>query len=177
MKRCSIFCLTILILLLGEKAFAKEGFDYSFLEYSPDGMAWTVRERLPNPGDANNHTNPSCWYPDGETILVGNRSEQVIPGVGEHTYSYKRQGIVNVYKWVVKHSPARCIHNTLGSFHGVSTGSGKCRASYYSGWKAYCADCGEIISPFLIYLSKSKVKEIKTIDLDLDYYYLINPNA
>ncbi|MBR5047958.1 MAG: InlB B-repeat-containing protein, partial [Eubacterium sp.] len=94
------------------------------------------------------------------------------PGVGEHTYSYKRQGTVNVYKWVVKHSPARCIHNTVGSFHGVSTGSGKCRASYYSGWKAYCADCGEIISPFLIYLSKSKVKEIKTIDLDLDYYYL-----
>ncbi|MBP5281164.1 MAG: InlB B-repeat-containing protein [Lachnospiraceae bacterium] len=172
MKRCMIFCIFVLILLLGEKVLANGAFQYPFLEFSPDGRAWTVREALPNSSDAGNKVNPSCWYPLGETIVVGERHDQVLPQVGEHEYLYLRHGMVQVYKWVVGHRAASCIHNDEVAFHGVPVGNGKCRSSYYSGWFAFCSDCGEKIHPFYIYLSRSKVQQIKEIDLDLDYYYL-----
>lgn len=171
-KRLVIFCFFCLWLLMGTQAQAQGRFDYPFIELSPDGKAWTVREALPDPKDALNHLNPSCWYQDGETVVVGNRNEEAQPGTGEHFYNYLRQGLVPVWKWVVVHAKARCIHNEESAFHGIMAGGKRCLSSYYSGWHAICADCGEPINRFNVYLSRSKVSAIRTLDVDLDYYYL-----
>lgn len=167
----ALFFVTSFIWSMGLKVRAREKFDYDFLEFAPDGMAWTIREPLPNPSDAF-HSNPSCWYPNGEVILVGERNEKVLPGVGQHEYSYVRKGNVQVWKWVVTHSPGKCIHNDEGYFHGIQQGARRCLANYYSGWNAYCADCGEKIHQFYIYASREKIKALTMLDLSLDYYYL-----
>ena len=174
-KRLFVF-LIILILasVLSMKGWvrAEEGAAYPFMEQAPDGRAWTIREALPNPSDATNKVNPSCWYPKGEVISVGERNGELVPKLGEHAYAYERRGIVPVWQWTVTHSKAKCIHNDEHAFHGITAGSKRCLASYYSGWQATCADCGEVVNHFYIYASREKIGRIRLLDLDLDYYYL-----
>ena len=48
---------------------------------------------------------------------------------------------------------------------------------YYSGWKAYCADCGEAIEEYNIYMSREAAASIQYLDLGnerkpMSYYYL-----
>ena len=42
----------------------------------------------------------------------------------------------------------------------------------YSGWKAYCADCGEAITHSLLYMSKEAAASITQMQMGLTYYYL-----
>ena len=38
----------------------------------------------------------------------------------------------------------------------------KCMQYYYSGWKAYCADCGEAIEEYNIYMSREAAARYST---------------
>ena len=160
-----------MVLIRGQRVHGAT-FSYPFVKYSPDGMAWTISEKLPDPKDAGNHVNPSCWYPFGEEVIAMGKKEIPKPQIGEHYYSYNRRGILPIGYWKVKHETAKCIHPNTKGFHGVSGGNGKCHSSYYSGWNPYCADCGELAINLLFYFSRDVAKELKTLDLNKDYYYL-----
>ena len=164
--------LILAITLTGGQRARAESFSYPFVQYSPDGMAWTVREELPDPRDARNKSNPSCWYPLGEEVIAGGQKEIREPRQGEHSYSYERRGVMPVSYWKVRHQSAQCIHLDGSGFHGVSGGGGRCYSSYYSGWNPCCADCGEVMTYMLFYFSRTVAQNLKTIDLNKDYYYL-----
>lgn len=143
--------------------------DSPYVAFSPDGLAWTFREGLPAGGIAGK---PDCWYAGGETMETGLVSGLRRPGVGEHYYGQKREGMIPVGRWEVRHPHAQCIHqDTYGDFHGVDHRAERCLAPYYSGWFAYCADCGQPVAPILIYGSKKAVSSVRYIDSGLDHYY------
>lgn len=167
LKWTALFCL----LLLADPALVSaEGkqtiYNSPYVSFSPDGKAWTT-----NAGDANFR-----WYDNGFTVETGIPSSLREPGTGEHFYTYARQGTVPVGKWVVMHRPASCIHdNHIGaSYHGLNYGVARCLGPYYSGWFAYCADCGNCLTNMLVYMSKDAAESIDYLELqnNLDYFYL-----
>lgn len=160
------------VLLLGSSVKAEGFYENSFLTFSPDRKAWTVQEALPSAGDATNNDNPSCWYSNTEAILTGKISSLSEPEVGQHYYHYQRHGVVPIQRWQLAHRKAKCIHEPMVSFHGVPLVYDRCYSNYYSGWNSYCADCGEKVIDFNLYMSKEKLAQITEIDLELDYYYL-----
>lgn len=164
--------LGIVSALLGRTARAEGFYGNSFISFSPDHGAWTVKEALPKAEDASNKVDPTCWYPYGETIRTGMEGHLDEPGVGEHFYRYKRNGIIPIGKWMVAQHAGRCIHNDAIAFHELSLVKSKCLSSYYSGWFGYCADCGERVNDFYVYMSREKLARITEIDADLDYFYL-----
>ena len=168
-----LVCSVLIIIGLEGSVSEAEGFyENSFLSFSPDQGAWTVREELPNAGDAKNRINPSCWYGWNEVILTEKTSSIEEPEAWEHYYRYNRKGLVPIRKWTLAHREGRCIHKEQFPFHNLDFTSYCCGSSYYSGWNAYCADCGEKVLDFNIYMSKSKVARITEVDTRLDYYYL-----
>lgn len=120
------------------------------------------------------------WYArdDSTTVYTQIPSSLRDPVVGEHIYTEKRYGEIPVRYWKVVHRPGQCIHN---GYTG-KTGTGylwqtKCMQYYYSGWKAYCADCGEAIEEYNIYMSREAAASIQYLDLGnerkpMSYYYL-----
>lgn len=137
-----------------------------YVTLSPDGLAWTT-----NAGDQNYEQ-----YDGGTTITTGIASSLRSLNEGEHYYKVSKTGAVPVGKWVVEHPAGQCIHDdypgTETAWHGLTYREQKCLASYYSGWIAYCADCGEPIGNVLIYMSKAAAQSITEIDTSLDYYYI-----
>ena len=139
-----------------------------YVQFAPDGQAWMFKQDLP---DSRN----DFWYEDGETVTTGIQSTVRSLKVGEHYYGGDRAGEIPVGKWEVAHPFARCIHKLTSyplEFHGYTDfGKKTCGGAYYSGWIAYCADCGEPITP-LIYASKEAVSTVNSINTMLDVYYL-----
>ena len=139
-----------------------------YVQFAPDGQAWMFKQDLP---DSRN----DFWYEDGETVTTGIQSTVRSLQVGEHYYGGDRAGEIPVGKWEVAHPFARCIHKLTSyplEFHGYTDfGKKTCGGAYYSGWIAYCADCGEPITP-LIYASKEAVSTVNSINTMLDVYYL-----
>ena len=167
LKWAALFCFLLLAEPLSVSAEGKQTIYTSpYVSFSPDGKAWTT-----NAGDANFR-----WYDYGLTVETGIRSTLREPGTGEHFYTYARQGTVPVRKWVVMHRPASCIHDnhTGVNYHGLSYGMSKCLRPYYSGWLAYCADCGNLLTNMFVYMSKDAAESIDYLELqnDLDYFYL-----
>lgn len=150
-------------------AAAKTIYNSPYVAFSPDGQAWTFQEALSTGSTAGK---PDYWYARGETIDTGIASGLRSPEEGEHYYSKKRDGVIPVGRWEVKHPYAQCIHPEKDwRFHGIGYRADCCQASYYSGWFAYCADCGQPVAPVLIYGSKKAVSSVSYIDCDLDHYY------
>lgn len=168
----ALCCIILVAGSVGDHVKAEGFYENSFLTFSPDHGAWTVKEKLPNASDASDRINPSCWYPYGERIETGIASTLEELKAGEHYYGYERKGLVPIQKWVVIHKEGRCIHNAMAPFHELVTTNARCFSSYYSGWNAYCADCGEKVLDFNVYLSREKVEKITAVDTTLDYYYL-----
>lgn len=134
-----------------------------YVSFSPDRQAWTTNE-----GDRNIR-----WYRKGEAVETGIRSTLRKPEEGEHYYYRQAQGIAAVGRWVVEHGAGQCIHTEYQmDYHGISYAKSMCRARHYSGWIAYCADCGERISDLLVYMSREAAETIDYIPLGMDYYYL-----
>lgn len=136
-----------------------------YVSFSPDGMAWTT--------DAGRKEIE--WYPRGLTIYTGIRSELAQPGPGEHYYGSKRTGSVPIGFWKVEYMEGQCIHDWYPEdYHNIAFGRQVCMRRHYSGWNAYCADCGDRISHSLIYMSREAAKSIGYIQIQdgLDYYYL-----
>lgn len=140
-------------------------YDSPYVSFSPDGQAWTT-----NAGDRNIR-----WYKKGETVRTGIESVLREPEEGEHYYYRQAEGSAAVGRWVVEHEAGQCIHNGYPSdydYHDISYGQHVCEARHYSGWIAYCADCGEMISDILVYMSREAAETIDYIPMGMDYYSL-----
>lgn len=137
-----------------------------YVSFTPDGQAWTA-----NAGDTN-----CVWYSQGMVVSTGIHSSLKDLETGQHYYSYTRIGEVPVEKWEVRYRTASCVHkiNLNGKYHGITVTNEICQRAYYSGWGGYCADCGGLINPMFIYMSKEAAESIDYLDVraDLEYYYL-----
>ena len=139
-----------------------------YVTFAPDGKAWTT-----NAGDQDVN-----WYSEGTRVTTGIESSLQSPAEGQHVYDAKRQGAVPVGYWEVEHCPGQCIHNRYPSsadqFHGLPFGKSRCLRKHYSGWKAYCADCGGRLSDIFIYMSREAAESIDYVMVqdNMDYYYL-----
>ena len=178
--RCALYsiigiALGIVLLLPGEQVQASEKktiYNSSYVSFSPDGKAWTTCA-----GDRNYK-----WYDENETTTVhtGIKSSLEVLQEGEHYYRTSRRGEVPIGEWEVVLRGAQCIHNAYGvkpGWHGISFGRKKCHKYYYSGWKPLCADCGEPIEWWIIYMSREAAESIEYMDLGSEenpvtYYYL-----
>ena len=135
-----------------------------YITFSPDGNAFTT----------NGDETDTVWYEDGYTVNLGQQSSLRPLQEGEHLYDCIKKERVPVGKWVVHHKEGSCIHRRYTEdnyFYGVSFTKNNCFRNYYSGWMAYCADCGEIVVSNLFYMSKDAAASIDALDMTLAYYY------
>ncbi len=161
---------------------AETFYNSPYISFSPDGEAWTVAEELPYTEQSYIYWEtgimPEYWYPSGTTRETGIASSIRALRVGEHYYKYTRMDEAPVGRWEVMHTPGACIHGTtMLSYHGVPNVLEICGNAYYSGWFAYCADCGEQLTPALVYMSKDAMNTIDSIDLSKKYYYVCPTNG
>lgn len=153
-----------------EAADKKTIYNSPYVSFSPDGKAFTTCA-----GDQN-----YTWYDNGTTVYTGIKSSLRSLRTGEHYYKVARWGEVPVGSWKVVHRPGQCIHDAYTSdenWHGIQFGTQKCMQYYYSGWKAFCADCGEPLEDSNIYMSREAASSIQYLDLGSEknpvfYYYL-----
>lgn len=155
-----------------EAADKKTIYNSPYVSFSPDGKAFTTCA-----GDQN-----YTWYAedDSTTVYTGIKSSLRSLNTGEHYYKVARWGEVPVGSWKVVHRPGQCIHDgypTDKNWHGIQLGTQKCGHYYYSGWKAFCADCGESLEDANIYMSREAASSIQYLDLGSEenpvhYYYL-----
>lgn len=153
-----------LFLFTGMSAEAASLQDNKYVTFSPDGKAFST-----NAGEQD-----TAWYGKDDTVSTGITSTFRELKTGEHYYKTARNGIVPIGRWEVKHVPGQCIHNAYpreAYYHGVTYRKKICYSSYYSGWMGYCADCGELVTPMLMYASKDAISSLKDLDLNYDYYY------
>ncbi len=174
MKRCRIGLGVLIGILawlsagMALKANVPQGTIYNspYVSFSPDGQAWTT-----NAGDRDVQ-----WYVHGETVYTGVPASLAEPGVGEHYFDKAAGGTISVGRWEVEWRHGQCIHNSYPSvgedYHGISFGRHICGAKHYSGWIAYCADCGEKISGGFVYMSREAAETIGYIPLGMDYFSL-----
>jgi hypothetical protein len=141
----------------------------TFSSGGTNGVGWTT-----NAGDKSN-----TLYANGTRVYTGISSSLRSLKTGEHYYLADRVGHVPVGYWEVEWSHAQCIHYDIPDYKsawdiGVDYNTHKCFQYHYSGWMAYCADCGELISPMFIYMSKEAAQSISYLELEagLWYYYL-----
>lgn len=172
-KEKYFICMAILFLLMGISASAAEKqtlYNSPYVTFAPDGKAWTT-----NAGEKDYE-----WYDNGTMVTTGIYSTIRKLQTGEHYYKAERRGEVPIGFWRVEHRPGTCIHDAYPGedldYHGIPYGKSKCRKYYYSGWEAYCADCGECIADILMYMSREAAESIDYMYLgnkkDFAYYYL-----
>lgn len=125
---------------------------------------------------------PPYWYPMNTRVTTGIASSLRELQVGEHYYRYLRVGDVPVGYWQVAHPWGGCIHTNNDPFiNGVEGGApgyagkrwtpGICGKTYPSGWFAYCADCGEVVTCALIYATQGVISTMGSFDSSLMYVY------
>lgn len=143
---------------------ARTIYDSPYVTFAPDGKAWTT-----NAGDQN------ITSETGE-VTTGIASSVTVLHTGEHYYRYSRSGTVPVGKWQVALRYVNCCHHdyTGADYHGIVYSMHLCLRRHFSGWKAYCADCGEPIAANLYYMSRSAAASLRYLEMGvgLDYYYL-----
>ena len=134
-----------------------------YVTFSPDGQAWTT-----NAGDQNVQ-----WYSQGETVYTGAVSSRQTLNTGEHYYE-KAVRTISVGRWEVAWQHGQCIHDDYPAegedYHGIVFERHICRKKHFSGWVAYCADCGEKLSDTLVYMSKEAAQTIHSIPAGMTYY-------
>ena len=172
--KMGLLALGLMLLFPGqaEAADKKTIYNSPYVSFSPDGKAFTTCA-----GDQN-----YTWYAedDSTTVYTDIKSSLRSLRTGEHYYKVARWGEVPVGSWKVVHRPGQCIHDGYTSdenWHGIQFGTQKCMQYYYSGWKAFCADCGEPLEDSNIYMSREAASSIQYLDLGSEknpvfYYYL-----
>ena len=172
--KMGLLALGLMLMFSGqaEAADKKTIYNSPYVSFSPDGKAFTTCA-----GDQN-----YTWYAkdDSTTVYTGIKLSLRSLNTGEHYYKIARWGEVPVGSWKVVHRPGQCIHDgypTDKNWHGIQFGTQKCGHYYYSGWKAFCADCGESLEDANIYMSREAASSIQYLDLGsvekpVHYYYL-----
>lgn len=162
----SAVCLLLAPLTVKAASTANEMAVYPGVMVSPDGSgeAWTT--------DYGDRTDERLSA--GYTIDMHKESALRALNPGEHYYEAKAEGSVNIGKWVVKHTPGQCIHDTptKDSFAGFAFSNAICYSYYNNGWFAYCADCGEEVAHMFIYGKSSTMEKITSIPASSIYVYL-----
>lgn len=160
------------VLPISAEAAAKTIYNSPYVSFSPDEKAWTT-----NAGDKGNGTD--MWdYNYLEPVETKIKFQISALNPGEHYYKIKRTGQIPISYWKVSLRDAQCIHDKYPSegesYHGILFERHSCLEKYYSGWLAYCADCGDPITDGLIYMSRKAAESIAYLQVedDLDYYYL-----
>ncbi len=137
-----------------------------YITFSPDGKAFTT-----NAGDREVE-----WYDYGTYVDTGMESALRSLEKGEHYYRVAQNGELAVGSWRVEYRTGTCCHQNYPAegvtYHDITYGRQPCKAAYYSGWISYCADCGDTLFPYYVYMSREAAVSIKTLDTTLDYYYL-----
>ncbi len=137
-----------------------------YVSFSPDKKAFTT-----NAGDTNYQQFPKDFVVNG---ISGPRGASA--GAGQHIFQSARTEDVPVGYWKVEHPRGYCCHDIYPSpavgFHQIEMGRVRCFRDYFSGWMAYCADCGERITPMLVYMSREAAASITLLDTRMAYYYL-----
>jgi len=159
-------------------------YESPYVSWTPDNYAWTVKEGISNAPIYYEleGSRPSYWYSKGERVETEITSSLRALKEGEHYYTVKISGEVPIKYWEVDHSEGKCIHDcTVEEWHGVAnkgpreddgTYSGEhCDRVYYSGWTAYCADCGGKLNTSIVYMSKDAAKTITSVDTRKGYYF------
>lgn len=165
--------LVLLTPALTAEAADKTIYNSPYVSFSPDGMAWTT-----NAGDKGAMGDGTdMWdYKYEDPVEFDIKSQLSSLRAGQHYYPAKRTGEIPVGYWKVEWLEGQCIHDgyPAGYYHGINYGTHKCLENHYSGWIAYCADCGEPVSNGLIYMSRAAAESIEYIDVQdgMDYYYL-----
>lgn len=155
------------------EAAEKTIYNSPYVSFSPDGKAWTT-----NANDIGRGDGTDMWDEDYLKPVEIKKISSTALKEGEHYYKAKRTGQIPVGYWEVTWVKGQCIHDGYPpegqAYHGISYGRQSCLTNHYSGWTAYCADCGESITSGLIYMSREAAKSIAYIRVedDLDYYYL-----
>ena len=132
--------------LAGKTAKADSIFTSPYVEIAPDGRAWTVDQELTGYGATGM---PDFWYaPEEADFKTGVQSVLRQPKAGEHYYKYDRNGAMPVGQWKIAWENPRCIQGVDlpvpgQDYHGLTPGKHRCGRPYFSGWFAYCADCGD----------------------------------
>ncbi|MFI3238268.1 MAG: InlB B-repeat-containing protein [Lachnospiraceae bacterium] len=157
----SIVCIVILLCIT---LHAHGLFDNPLLTWNSDYTAYTTSS-----GDTDIE-----WYEEGTRVYTGVTSSLGALSVGEHYYSYSREGTIPIGYWEVAYKGANCCHNSYpeDGFMGISFGREPCFEQYYSGWFPYCADCDELVVFMLHYMDDVTAKSITSAQTGLVYYYL-----
>lgn len=176
---CLLFLILSGIMCLLPAVSAKAGGIYTspYVTFAPDQRAWTIDRPLEEGAGQGVYR---FWYDSRDDFRTGITSALRGLKEGEHYYDYTRMGLVPVGEWRVAHSYASCIQGSGiwsggSTYHGIRYGTSNCGKPYYSGWMAYCADCGRPLST-LIYMGKEAARSLSVLDVEMDYYYLC-PNA
>lgn len=114
---------------------------------------------------------PNFWYPYGTTHYTGITSTLRELAVGEHYYDFTRFDDVPIGYWKVSHPFGGCIHINETHYGGRDWTPGICYKAYPSGWIAYCADCGEMVSGALVYAIQPVIETIDVFNCDAMYVY------
>lgn len=163
----SALCVVWMSAIYAEAAQKQTIYNSPYVTFAPDRKAWTT-----NAGEKNTQ-----WYDKGTAVSTGISSSLRSLKKGEHYYAVKRTDEVPVGKWVVELRSVNCCHNSYpvqDTYHGISYNRNNCLRSHYSGWNAYCADCGEKIADTYVYMSKAAAESIDYLEVstDMEYYYL-----
>ena len=143
------------VLTLSAHAAEKTIYSSPYVTFAPDGRAWTT-----NAGDR-----AIAHYSEEDNIDFRKMSTLSALESGQHYYKFDRTGDIPVKEWRVIWENGECIHNSYPKegedYHGISFGRQICATNHFSGWTAYCADCGESITSCLIYMSKEAARSIE----------------
>jgi len=152
---------------------------------------WTIDQPAPidyNSGDTSyvpynwykyygTSLNPSYWNEFGTEVYTGITIKTVTAGVGQHVYDKPVVGEVPIGKWVVDWKWGHCYHGysqRTGTWGGIDVNSSVCGTAYYSGWNAYCADCGQLYKEQFVYSDAAHLKELKYLNTDWHYQSVCN---
>lgn len=169
---CSVLMLAMMLFIHTE-SHAYTSDNVPGVDFTDDGLAWTVIEELPEDTDPSSAA--SYWLESHSTYDTGMPLNLPSVGVGQHTYYYSRDDeVIPVYQWEVNHRHSTCIHAGSNESHGIVWDNNVCGQPYWSGMVPICADCGERVCGYMHYISAETAQRIQYVNTAKEYYYQCN---
>ncbi len=192
-----LFALSVCV--AGGSASAGTLAESEYVTFTNDGAerGWTFNEALPVGFDPQSDMGKAfevgVYVTADRSFSTGIVSSVRELTTGEHYYGEDREGEIPIGYWKVAHIYGKCIHKLSADieqgFLGLDFNKNICGGRYYSGWNAYCADCGGVIgrttedlsvehhgdysqNGYLVYGSEQAIRSITSIDTSLKQYYL-----
>lgn len=172
-----IFCMLLTVAVISTFIYGLsitvEAATNPLITYSPDGTGFTFGF-----GDKTGEQFSSANI--GMTVnVLGVRGIEM--KIGYHEYKGVYKGDVPVAYWKLVHTPGRCVHSQsifnvrACSLDKLGANTTNCGRVYNSGWNAYCARCGQVITPMIMYITRDmagKIYEIPSATECSSYFYL-----